>query len=340
MRKFHFFLLFLSAVLYGFNLDDFVPQNTSYTVQNFTHGGEFFSAVVVEGQLYAFVGKGKAVQDLQQIKSLLHSYYLWQGYSPKAVEEFSAVHEGILKIKDKRKENEAKCKVVIGTDRTVCDSFEHCLQACYSVTSLCQPVALGAGRPFIEAIWSFENDTKQLDRAYEEEQKAYEQLLLQPNKSSVQNYLSALAQINKVATKLSSNPLFDYYSFCYPPDYALPNLTVLQLQAQKAHSNLSVFFEIDSAAQRVFNLTDYGVKKLEYLEAARQAQSWQSQNLSPATSLPAKQEAAANRTSQQKQAEPTEERYINPLVLVFVSLAVFGLLAGSILLFLKMKRRL
>ena len=281
-----------------FPYGDFVPYNMSYSLVGFAHDNQTYQAIMVQQQIYAILAPGvrgylfEPITGLEALKAPLYSYYLAQGYSPDAVQQLSAVHAGIDSIRSARKPGEGKCRTLLGTDRLPCDSFQDCLQACYSVTSFCQPVALGAGRDFVDVMWQFENDSKLLDQAYADESAAYGQI--SASQSGPAGYLHSLEQINRISTRASGNPLFYGYSYCFEPDYSMQQLTNLQLLAQQSYANFSVFYSIDSEAAGILNLTDYGIKKKEYLDslAAQQAGQANATNSSAPVSGPGKHNPA------------------------------------------------
>ena len=269
-----FLAIFACAVFaqQPFPYGKFVPANMGYTATNFTHQNSTYQAIVVQEQVYAILSPSSGayqfepMQELEGIKAALYSYYLSQGYSPNAVQDLAKAHALIGMIEGSRKKGEAKCRTLLGTDRNTCDTFEHCLQACYSVTSFCQPVALGAGRPFVEAMWMFENDTLLLDKAYRHEREVFDNVSANATYENLNEYMRSIEQINRQATKASSSPLYDWYSYCFSPDYSMPSLTNIQLMAQKSFAKFSPFFGIGATAQNVMNLTYYGIKKKEYIE--------------------------------------------------------------------------
>ncbi len=342
----------------SFPYENFVPDNMSYSIENFTHQGKVHQALLVQSQLYAFLmphndSTLKPVGEIGLIKSLLHSYHLSTGYSPDTVQNLQKVHAGIDNIRNARKEGEAKCRTLLGTDRLPCESFETCLQACYSVTSFCQPVALGAGRPFINTVWEFENNSRMLDEAYDAEAAAYEEVSKGATYENLKAYLSSIEQINRRATKASSSQLYDSYSYCFSPDYSMPALTNLQLLAQKSYSNFSRFFELDFDSQVILNLTNYGLKKMEYLRASAQASAGGGeQNQSVGGSELAEKYRFLEITrglfklgpynqSWAKKAEPAqpqdEGQHFNIQTLMIASLVSFGAIVVAILVFFKMR---
>ena len=194
-----------------------------------------------------------------EIEGALQAYYLMEGYSPEALSQFSAVHDGITRIKRTRDSGEAACRVLTGADRTPCTDFDSCQKACYTVTSFCLPMALGAGRPFIDTIWLFENDSSALTSAYAAEADAYSAVSQNASQYNALAYLSSLVGINRAATSASQSQLDDEYSSCFSPDYSLPAITRLQQAAQKAYQNASRFYSIVPDAQAIANRTLSGM---------------------------------------------------------------------------------
>jgi hypothetical protein len=189
------------------------------------------------------------------------------------------VHAGIASVSDDYQPGEDKCRVLTGTDRTECKDFESCQKACYSVTSFCQPIALGSGRVFIDEIWKFENNSIVLDKAYLGEQVAHSALLDGITHEEAVAYLDSLVTLNRAATQASSSQLYDGYSYCFEPDYSLPVITNMQLYAQKAYAKARPFFEIPQEAQLVRQRT------LDALERKKAAEPAPAENMTNGAGL-------------------------------------------------------
>lgn len=267
-----------------------VPEGTPFSIQNFTHGSSPAYAVVSGGRVQAFMVPNfpfvepRVLSGTDEIAQALRSYYSSLGYSQDAVLNFSAVHAGILSVKGNREKGEAKCRILLGTDRNPCADFDSCLRSCYSVTSFCQPVALGAGRPFVEEIMAFEENSRRISKAYAAEEAAYSAFSANVTNETAAAYLSVLQELNKAATSASQSPLFDGYSYCFAPDYSLPVITNLQLWAQTYYSESSRFYGLASEAARVQNSTLEGLARKA--TAAVQPKKANASGAANATALP------------------------------------------------------
>lgn len=348
----------LSPYPYGL----FVPENMSYSLENFTHQNQTFQAITIQGQVYAILSPNspdyvfEPISNLGEITPALGSYYLSQGYSPDSVQQLAKTHEGIDSIRNVRKKGEADCRILLGTDRHTCDSFEHCLQACYSVTSFCMPVALGAGRGFVNTMWEFENNSLLLDAAYDKESAIYSEISTNATGENLKAYMGAIEEINRRSTKAATSLLYDYYSFCFSPEYSMSTLTNLQLQAQRGYANFSRFYDVDSAAQNVRNLTIYGIKKRQYLEGLNQPSQGgsNSSNISKQDSdllekykfLNSSQAiyrlGPYNQTEARKQS-PTDkiaqaEQHFNLPTLALAALGTIAVVGGLVFLFFKLRK--
>jgi len=257
-------ILFLSAFSYAQNQSEvtalavqLMPQNASFTINNFTYLGSTSYSIISNNSIQGFLlpsiffNQPSLELDRDGIAKALHAYYLSQGYSPQALTQLSGVHAGLQSIKDLHRRGEAKCRVLLGTDRNPCYDFDTCQKACYSVTSFCLQVALGAGRPFVNTVWEFENNSRTLTNSYEIEQQAYAKLVENGTEWNTRVYLSSIESINKAATRASQSPLYDAYSYCFSPDYSLPVITNLQLWAQTYYQNASRFYTIYADADAV-----------------------------------------------------------------------------------------
>ena len=256
-------LSFAANTTLSSNYAAFVPANASYSIVSFTTQGADAYAVVSNGEIYAIFTSGmlgmEPVTDTSTIQTALHDYYVSIGLSPDAAGRFAEVHDGIRNISGIYQSGTKECRILTGTDTHPCTDFDSCQKACYSVTSFCEPVALGAGKAFIDSIWQFENDTSALDEAYAEENSFYSLFSANETSENMDAYLLSLNRINVAATAASQNPLFSDYSYCGEPDYSLPDVTSLQLSAQELYHSASPFFTISSEAALVENRTLEGL---------------------------------------------------------------------------------
>lgn len=245
-----------------------VPSNQSFSIQQFPYKGATGFAVVSEGEVYAHFASGVPILEEQpltgtaQIGDALSAYYLSQGHSQNL--SFSDVHAGLLSVMANYEKGEAKCRILTGADRTACTSFETCQKACYSVTSFCQPIALGTSRVFIDEIWKFENNSIALGEAYLNESVAYRAFADGITQEEAHAYLDALVGVNRAATRASNSPLFDGYSYCFEPDYALPVITNMQLSAQKEYAQSEPFFTFNTTVDKVRAHTLAGIERRSF----------------------------------------------------------------------------
>jgi len=236
-----------------------IPHGAQFSIQPFPYRGSDCFAVVSGGEIYGIFESGLPVLEDRpltapdEIENALTAYYTYQNYTPNIT--FSDVHLGLLSIMANYEKGEAKCRILTGTDRTACTSFESCQKACYSVTSFCLNIALGSGRTFVNEIWKFENNSRALGSAYLNESVAYAAMQGGITPDGARAYLDTLVGLNRAATAASKSPLFDSYSYCFEPDYALPVITNMQLTAQKRYAQAEPFFALSGTAMLVRSRT-------------------------------------------------------------------------------------
>ncbi|MFA6907664.1 MAG: hypothetical protein WC263_02450 [Candidatus Micrarchaeia archaeon] len=259
------------AKLFGYQL---AQQGAGFSVENFTCNGEAGYAIVSYGEPAAFFELGGQQEDFPgiipatdagAIAGYLHCYYAERGRKPSPLDGFSKVHAEIAKLQDDDDRGEAGCRILLGTDRTQCVSFETCQRACYSVTSFCQPFALGVGRAFVNEIWMFENNSRALDRAYAGEGEAYAAFAKNASEANALAYLSAANETFVAAQRAAMSPLFYDYSYCFSPDYPIYGLYVLNARAAKQYQDSAVFYSIGGRSKEIANRTMSAMaKKAKY----------------------------------------------------------------------------
>jgi|GEM_PF-1962344 len=227
----------------------------AFTYNNFTayvifSGGEIYGVILHDSKQGYYIEAGRA-----EIENALRAYYLSRSYSPDALSQLPDIHARILATKSSHEPGEAKCRQQTGTDVLPCNSFETCKTACLG-TPFCPSFAAG-GTPgeFIYVLLDFENNSILLDDAYLAENAAYLSFAGNSSEQNALAYLSALSSLNRAATHASLSPLYDGYSYCYPPDYSLSQLTSLQSAAQRAYQNASKFLFLARTSERVANRT-------------------------------------------------------------------------------------
>jgi hypothetical protein len=319
-----------------------MPNQSSYFLDSTIFDNQTVYLILTNGKIISVMlpaqtaGKYSPTTDTKKIGEIMQSYYYSLGYTPQAAEGLSLAHEKILSIRDRRKSGEAECKRLAGTDHCACDTFESCKQSCMSCTPFCPNFANG-GEPgeFIRVIWAFENNTRDLDSAYAAEGAAYAAFNSSRTATSMADYLSSISALNRAATKAASSRLYDY-SFCAQPNYALSDLTTMQLGAQKDYLNSSRFISLPDDISAVVHYTISGMqKKFDYEFAFNK--SMERNSTSNGTIAP----APVNKTSNESQppAQP-QNSYLGAgaMVPLFGGIAAVAAISGYLLFFREKKR--
>jgi hypothetical protein len=158
------------------------------------------------------------------------------GSNESALGNLASVHLLLKNFSSSRQPGEHKCDILIGMDEHNCTDFLSCQKACYSRTSFCQPLAIGIGRPLINAMFDYSNGTKNLTVLLAEEDSLYAALSSQKTPQNLDAYLDTLTAINLQATRINDNPLFYDYQMCFPPGYNMASLTRAKLEMLSIHS--------------------------------------------------------------------------------------------------------
>jgi hypothetical protein len=269
-----------------------VPQGTGFYVENLSCNGTDEYAIVSGGEPQAFLaadgaaraGKGangagaaanassapvQPITDAARLAASIRCHYIAKQHDEDLLPVFSAVHKEADRLRTMHIRGEAGCRILLGTDRTACVSFETCQRACYSVTSFCQPVALGAGRNFVNTMWMFENDSRALEAAYDAENASYAAFAEDMSQERALAYLDAVGNAGADAERAAGSQLFYEYSFCFSPDYPAYELYLLKGRAQRQYANASVFYGIPALAGRIANSTIAAIEKSARYSTAR-----------------------------------------------------------------------
>jgi len=318
------------------------PNGSNYSIEVFNSSNSNEYVVVSGSEIYGVIlpgfpfGEPYLSTDKQRISDALRAYYISHGYSPSALSQLSGVHEGLSQISGSHRKGEAKCRILTGTDRSPCNSYDSCQKACYSVTSFCMPIALGAGHTFINVIWQFENDSISIENAYELEGKAYSRLSGNATEWNAFLYLSSIEEINKVATRASSSRLYDDYSYCFAPDYSLGAITGLQLIAQKAYQNASKFYWLADNAGKVANRTLAGLAK----KSAPLNQTVAANNTTiPAPVVPANWSQGEPKPPEGNPIPLQSEEAQNASIIFFIAIFSLSLLCGIAVVIILARRK-
>ena len=317
-----------------------VPRGQQFSVEPFPLKDTQAFAVMSNNEVYGIFVSGFPILENRpltapdEIENALTAYYTYQNYSPNVT--FDDVHAGIASVSDDYQKGEDKCRILTGTDRTECKSFEGCQKACYSVTSFCRNIALGTGRAFVDEIWEFENNSILLDSAYLNESTAYSALLDGITHEEAKAYLNALMGVNRAATTASKSALYDGYSYCFEPDYALPVITNMQLTAQKRYALSEPFFTLTEKAKQVRSRTSKALEAMSAQakdEAAAQAAKDAALAAQNPPAAPAQNESAPEPLP----AAPSQDSGF-PIALAGAGILALMIIAGIFLAFFSKKK--
>jgi len=320
-----------------------LPANSSISAEAFAYNNSTAYAVSSSGQIrfvlmHSLSGNVVPLSNPSEIKSALYSYYFSRGSQPISLSDFESVHSSILSLREKYKKGEDACRVLVGTDRHACNDFYSCQQACYSVTSFCLPVALGSDRQFINIIWDFENDSRSLDEAYAGEEKAYAALSQNTTRGNVESYLRSLETVNREATDASLSPLYDAYSYCFVPVYSLPDITNVQLSAQKHYERAQPLFSLQALADAIEIRTREALAKKSIVNGTGASAAAEAAEAAKKAELAAKEAADAQLKAAEEQKKSNGTDALLPVIAAV--LIVAGAAAYYFLIHKKKKRGL
>jgi hypothetical protein len=265
MRVFPLFFLFLIlfSPIYGSGLDLFVfshlKGNESFTTEEMLLGNEKYDAVLIDGGISFIVqekdGEFALVTDEGSIKSVLLKYYEKNGITYDLLEGVDAVPSLLSSFNTSRQPGEDDCRVLTGTDKYPCTDRLSCQQACYAVTSFCQPVALGSGWAFLDEILAFSDSTRKLDEYATQSDPLFEKFSKSKSLSDLDALLELVTDVNIETTGINQNGLFSDYSFCRPVDYDMTSILKAQKAIFDAKEKALPLLEIDETAAIMANKT-------------------------------------------------------------------------------------
>ncbi|OIO20931.1 hypothetical protein COV61_03390 [Candidatus Micrarchaeota archaeon CG11_big_fil_rev_8_21_14_0_20_47_5] len=182
------------------------------------------------------------LQDKEKLREVLTLLYERQGYAASSYSEIPKLKEYLNSFSQSRQPGEAMCRQYIGTDLYPCYDRDSCYKSCY--TPLCNPLALGGGWTFIDLIVSFENDTDYLGRYLANANSTIDAFEQNPSEETFDASYSLVSDLNKKATKIKSNDLFDAYQLCYPVEYDMVSLVKAKMLLEKIERESLPFLEI------------------------------------------------------------------------------------------------
>gem|GEM_PF-6835439 len=190
-----------------------LSQNLSYS-QVLLNGSPYYLLFSNQTPIAAFSQQGNGIVLLRnkaQILPVLLEYYGVQGAQEQAISALTQGHDSIMQFRDAANGQGVRdCRRITGTDAHSCSTYEECRFACYSVTSYCYPIAIGSGRAFIEEIWKFTNNTRDLSGAISEENAAYSIALSGISSQNLTAYVRSFNSASGIANDLENSVLINW----------------------------------------------------------------------------------------------------------------------------------
>lgn len=224
-----FTLLLFYSISTAVSVDDFassaVKQGETFSIESVYVNSSSYAYLVSVNESLSFIllGEGESFKfagDAQNIQGILAKYYASKEITYEKMKANDSEKQNLLdlgkKFNDTRQPTEAECNRFIGTDAFPCDNREECLKSCYTPVS--HNNCLGIGWPFVDAIILFQNDTRNMSKAYENytiNLQAFSENDL--NDSALQGAIASIRKMRASAVSLWYNPLFDkyQYNFCH-----------------------------------------------------------------------------------------------------------------------------
>ena len=180
--------------------------------------------------LMRYEGQGKSLDDAQAAAGRMHGQ--------------------VLALAEVRKNGqEAECGRLTGMDIHPCDSFDTCQYACYSVTSYCYPIALGAGREFVNALWGYANTSRRLDEAVRNESVEYEALADGFEPAALARYGLSEREVNKAAGRMLQSALINW--ICQEPDFDMAAYSRAEYDLASAQDTLAGYGQTEADARQM-----------------------------------------------------------------------------------------
>jgi len=209
----------------------------------------------------------------QEIEGLLSEKYALMNLTYDSLYptsfEMGEILAMIINFNESREPNEGKCKLWIGTDRAgefPCYDRESCFRACH--TPLSNPVASGVGWPFVDAVWKFMNNTREIDgnissiflniENIEGKVGNTEELLM--------NLELNLENIQNSSNSITESGLFDpwKYSFCWPIPFNRTSLITAKILTKRLKDRMQVVFDTPRQAEE---MAEAGKRRMELHDA-------------------------------------------------------------------------
>ncbi|MFH1095793.1 MAG: hypothetical protein V1728_06260 [Candidatus Micrarchaeota archaeon] len=204
-----------------------------------------------DGQPFAMFYPNCSVMTSEtDLRENLVRYYGQQELARKAKEAAGRMHGEVVALAEVRENGqESECRRLTGMDLHPCDSFASCQYACYSVTSYCYPIALGAGREFVDELWKYANASRRLDAAVGNETIEYGRLEASFSSEAFARYRVLEREVNKAASRMLDSALINW--ICPQPDFDMASLTEAERDMTDAEYALAPYARTERLAERM-----------------------------------------------------------------------------------------
>ncbi|NYZ78667.1 hypothetical protein H0N99_00805 [Candidatus Micrarchaeota archaeon] len=264
-----FVLLILSSFLFGASasavnlfVSDYIGENETFTKIPFNlSDAQYYIINVKEPSLILRVPPNGSIAILTEkpvIRDALLGYYALQGITTDELKLNQSYVDELLSLVDSYNGTRAKefeCKTYIGIDRFPCFDLDSCWRACY--TPICQQLKIGSGRPFLELLWSFSNQSSYIDSnisAFAGEVSSTSEFT---STGQVDHLVAMLDNMKNISITINNNDMFNPMAlgFCHLVDYNLTYLTQAKINLLTKRDQILPLLTLDDASDALYNNT-------------------------------------------------------------------------------------
>jgi hypothetical protein len=213
------------------------------------------------------------ITDKTDIRNALTAYYASQGITKEELKLNQSYVDELLSLVDaynKTREKEFECKTYIGIDRFPCVDLDTCWRACY--TPICQQIKIGAGRPFLELIWSFSNLSSYIDSNISTFKEKLASTTEFTSPGQFDELTLSIENMKNDSIAIDKSDMFNPLAlgFCHSVDYNLTYLTQAEIKLLTKRDEIMPLITVDDTADRIYNNTmqrislksQFGIQKL------------------------------------------------------------------------------
>ncbi|GEM_PF-4718038 len=259
---------------FSFKIPEYASSNESGNITFVPVGGADGAYFAMRGGVMVAIAKSTGnngsvpalVAGKAEIERMLKKHYAADSSLVGAIRAAKSAHEAVQKFSLSREPQEGACKILIGTDRNKCDSFDSCQYSCYSVTSFCFPIAIGSGRYLIESIWALENQTKSLTSSIDDEKRAFARLDGNFTYQNLIAYRNSAGAVNRAAGIALSNEVIGW--LCPVPEYDFAGLTIAQSSLEGAAEKMAPLEGVPAEASAYAEYASKEIEKARETQAA------------------------------------------------------------------------